>query len=192
MGSRFRLAMWLAALVVAFGAPVSTVAQNLEIGATPVAPPFEKSFTDVSDYWTIIWTEGWQVTEYEVVGDGELLQLSDSNWVVRLQGPVYDPLTDIGFVRGDARTALKDLAAAAEVGEPLFRPNGQPLQHFANGRSWKVFEKGENVIVFLDVRVLDDSGAFLYIIAYTEGGASVSNETYEQMLLLLENIQLLR
>ncbi len=167
-------------------------AQELEIGSPPASPEFNGEFTDVSDYWTIAWNDDWYVTSYSALDYGELLQLSDGVWTVRLQGPIYDSLTDATVEPGDARTALIDLGKSIGVSEPMYSENGRPLQHFSPGRAWRVYEQENGEPIYLDVRKLDDSGAFLSIMAWVEGGIPVFNEHYQQMLLLLENLRLLR
>jgi hypothetical protein len=191
---QFGLAVLVTASVwLAIAAATSNVrAQDLTIGSPAAAPTFEGEFTDVSDYWTIAWNDTWQVTSYSPVDFGEQLQLSDGIWTVRLQGPIFNPISDAGFVPGDARTAMIDLATALDVSSPLMSPNGRPLQHFSAARCWRVYVQENGEPIFLDVRKLDDSGAFLYIIAWAEGGAPAFSENYETMLLLLENVRLLR
>ena len=167
-------------------------AQDLKIGSPPASPEFDGEFKDVSDYWTIAWNEDWYVTTYSALEYGEMLQLSDGIWTVRLQGPIYDSLTDATVEPGDARTALIDLGKSLGVSDPLYSENGRPLQHFSPGRAWRVYEQENGEPIFLDVRKLDDSGAFLSIMAWVEGGTAVFNENYQAMLLLLENVRILR
>ncbi len=186
------LRILLIVLVLAVGVPAGALAQDLEIGTPIAGPEFDGEFTDVSDYWTIAWDDAWQVSSYAWVDYGELLQLSDEHWTVRLQGPIYDPLTGAGFIPGNPRTALIDLATAMGVEYPLMRENGRPLQHFSGGRAWRVYLQDNGEPIYLDVRSLGEDGAFLYIMAWAEGGSPVFNENYERMLLLLENIRLLR
>lgn len=186
------LRLLLMVIFLAIGVPANALSQNLEVGTPVAGPAFDGEFTDVSDYWTIAWTEDWQVTSYSWVDYGELLQLSDEHWTVRLQGPIYDPLTDAGFLPGNPRTALIDLATAIGVEYPLMTESGRPLQNFSGGRAWRVYLQENGEPIYLDVRSLGADGSFLYIMAWAEGGTPVFNEHYERMLLLLENIQLLR
>jgi hypothetical protein len=183
------LALMLSAL---FAWPVRTGAQDLAVGTPVSTPAFDGEFTDVSGYWGLAWSDDWAVTSYSSVDYGELLQLSDANWTVRLQGPIYDPLTDSTVIPGDARSALVDLARAIGVEYPLFTEAGRPIQHFSKSRAWRVYLNTNGDPIYLDVRALDDSGAFLYILAWVDGGTPVFNENYQHMLLLLENIRLLK
>lgn len=190
MGFRRRLAVLMVLGVLL--APGVSAAQDLEVGSPPASPSFDGEFTDVSEYWTIAWDDAWQVTAYEADGYAEVLQLSDEHWTVRLQGPIYDPLSEAGFVPGNARTALIDLATSMGRTTTMLSPDGRPLQYLSAGRAWRVYEQENGEPVFLDVRALDDDGAFLYIQAWTGGGTEAFNENYQRMLLLLENIRLLR
>ena len=184
------LAVWG---LLASAATISLVqAQDMEIGTSVGTPDFDTSFTDVSDYWTIVWDGDWHASAYQVAGDGEILQLQSDVWTVTLEGPIFDPKMPAGFVPGDARTALKDLISATGAIKPVQKPNGRPLRHYSSGRSWEVFTGPNNTYVYLDARVLDDKGVFLYITATMTADPQTFNDTYEQMLLLLENLQLLR
>jgi hypothetical protein len=180
-------------IAVMLAAPGVAAAQEIAIGSPPATPTFENEFADVSGYWKIAWEDDWQATAYSAVDDGELLELQDGHWTVRLQGPVFDPLSSTGaLVPGDARSALLDFAAAVGVSHPLFSPDGRPLQHFAAGHSWRVYVQENGEPIYLDTRALDDKGAFLYISATVTGGYTAFNENEQNMMLLLENLTLLR
>lgn len=169
----------------------ATQAQDLTIGSPTAGPTFDGGFTDVSEYWTIAWNDSWQVATYGIVDFGELLELSDGIWTVRLQGPNFAS-DDLDTDPGDARTAMVDLATALGVSHPLMSPDGRPLQHFSAGRSWRVYIQDNGEPIYVDVRKLDDTGAFLYITATAAGGTPAFNEHYKTMLLLLENVRILR
>lgn len=187
---RWRSIVILAMLT--FGMTHSAIAQDLAVGTPGAMPEFDGEFSDVSDYWSIAWDESWQVTSYEAIDFGEMLQLSDAHWTVRLQGPIYEPLTDAPVAPGDARSALVDLARSIGVEYPLFSDAGRPLQHFSASRAWRVYLNTNGEPIYLDVRALDDTGAFLYILAWVDGGTTVFNENYQHMLLLLKNVNVSR
>lgn len=181
----------LVVLLLGVGAP-AVWAQDMEIGTAVATPTFDASFIDVSDYWSIDWDESWSVSDYQIVGDGELLQLKSEVWTVTFEGPIFNPKTTVGFARGDSLTALKDLISATGVSDQVLNPNGRPLRHYSSGRSWQVFNYQNQSYVFLDVRVLDDKGVFLYITAQMPADPALFNETYQEMIFLLDNIHLLR
>ena len=177
-----------------------------ETNDNPLIP--ENSYGDSNGYWKIEWDSVWTAETGARFYGGEVLILTSEQFEVRIEGPITSRQFQLLFAQeddeflvppslaADARDALYSLlqyeAAAAGGLSLVLGENGRYLRSLEPNRSWALVED-ENAgrVVYLDVRLADNDGAFMYIRA---AGPSRSefNAHSESLESLISAIELLR